>query len=271
MALITIMTDFGLKDANIGVMKGVIHGIDPNANIIDLSHLIEPQNIVEASYLLTRSAPYFPQGTIHIVVVDPGVGTNRKPMIAKIGEWYFIGPDNGFITGVLEWAESQGMPTEFVHLTNPKYWLKHVSHVFHGRDIFAPVAAHLSGGNVISSFGEILYSPVRIVLPKPEIASMKIKGSVIYIDNFGSLVTNITQSHLNSIGMNKTNVIVRLGMKTIIGMVNTFGEKGPGELICLYSSTGNVIVSVVNGSARQETGSMVGDEILLEMIGESHE
>jgi S-adenosylmethionine hydrolase len=124
---------------------------------------------------------------------------------------------------------------------------------------------------VISSFGEILYSPVRIVLPKPEIASMKIKGSVIYIDNFGSLVTNITQSHLNSIGMNKTNVIVRLGMKTIIGMVNTFGEKGPGELICLYSSTGNVIVSVVNGSARQETGSMVGDEILLEMIGESHE
>src|SRR5512138_1996987 len=124
MSVISLMTDFGIKDGNVGVMKGVIWGIAPEAQIADLSHLITPQNIREAALILLRSAPYFPENSIHVVVVDPGVGTSRRPMAAKIGTQYYVGPDNGTITLLLERAEKEGWETEFVHLTKPEYWLQ---------------------------------------------------------------------------------------------------------------------------------------------------
>ena len=146
MAIITLMTDFGMKDGNVGVMKGVIWGICPQAQISDLSHMIGAQNVREASLILSRSAPYFPKGTVHVVVVDPGVGTARRPMTAQIGDWFYVGPDNGTITLLLERAKKEGWPCKFVQLDQTKYWLPNVSYVFHGRDIFSPVAAHLANG-----------------------------------------------------------------------------------------------------------------------------
>ena len=140
MAIITLMTDFGLKDGNVGVMKGVIWNICPEAQIADLSHLIGPQNIREAALILARSAPYFPKGTIHVVVVDPGVGTERRAMAAHLGDYFYVGPDNGIITLLLERAVAENQTCEYVRLDSPKFRLPIVSHVFHGRDIFAPAA-----------------------------------------------------------------------------------------------------------------------------------
>ncbi|HUE97962.1 MAG TPA: SAM-dependent chlorinase/fluorinase, partial [Anaerolineales bacterium] len=123
MSVITLMTDFGIKDANVGVMKGVIWGICPAAQISDLSHMIQAQNIREATYIFARSVPYFPKGSVHVVVVDPGVGTERRPMAAQIGDWFYVGPDNGTITGLLEGAEKAGWQTTFVELNEKKFWL----------------------------------------------------------------------------------------------------------------------------------------------------
>src|SRR5215208_7925866 len=168
MTVITLMTDFGIKDGNVGVMKGVIWGICPSAQISDLSHMIPAQNIREAAYVLARSVPYFPEESIHVVVVDPGVGTARRPMAAQIGDWFYVGPDNGTITGLLERAGKEGWETEFVELDQKKYWLPNVSFVFHGRDIFSPVAAHLANGVALRDLGTPFNDPVQLELPKPE-------------------------------------------------------------------------------------------------------
>ena len=168
MAIITLMTDFGIKDGNVGVMKGVIWGICPQAQISDLSHMIGAQNVREASLILSRSAPYFPKGTVHVVVVDPGVGTARRPMAAQIGDWFYVGPDNGTITLLLERAEKK------IGLVNLFNWIErnigcpNVSYVFHGRDIFSPVAAHLANGVSLSDLGTEFTDPVRLQLPQPQ-------------------------------------------------------------------------------------------------------
>ncbi len=153
MAIITLMTDFGIKDGNVGVMKGVIWEISPQAQISDLSHMIGAQNVREASLILSRSALFFPKRTVHVVVVDPGVGTARLPMAAKIGDWFYVGPDNGTITLLLDRAEKENWPCKFIQLDQTKYWLPNVSYVFHGRDIFSPVAAHLANGVSLSDLG----------------------------------------------------------------------------------------------------------------------
>jgi S-adenosylmethionine hydrolase len=261
MPIVTMLTDFGLKDGNVGVMKGVIWALAPNVQIADLSHLIGPQNVPEAALILLRSAPYFPAGTVHLVVVDPGVGTARRPMAAKIGEHYFVGPDNGVITSWLERAEGQGLTTTFVDLDRPKYWLSEVSHVFHGRDIFAPAAGHLAAGVALEDLGTAITDPVRLQLPQPERTPQGWRGEVIHIDHFGSLASNIYRHHLSG----HTVATVRLGGVNIDGMVETFGERPPGELVALFGSTGNLIVSVVNGSAADRLKAHVGDKVEVEM------
>lgn len=259
MPVISLMTDFGLKDGNVGVMKGVIWKIAPNAQISDLSHLIAPQNIREAALILYRSAPYFPENSIHVVVVDPGVGTARRPMAALIGNQYYVGPDNGTITLLLEQVENEGGKTFFVHLNQPEYWLSNVSHVFHGRDIFAPVAAHLSLGVPLTMLGTPFDNPVRLELPKPEKTAVGWKGEVIHIDHFGNLASNIRVENLAEALKDKDKINVRLAGVEIHGLVNTFGERPVGELIALLGSTGNLIVSVVNGSAQERLNVKIGD------------
>lgn len=274
LSFITLITDFGLKDGNVGVMKGVIWGITPGIPIADISHHIAPQNIQEAALILLRSAPYFPAGTVHVVVVDPGVGTERRPVAASIGSQFFVGPDNGVLTMWLERSEEEDLPVQFVHLNRPEYWLPEVSHVFHGRDIFAPVAAHLAGGTLLTALGSPMQDPVRLKLPQPVRTAHGLSGEVIHIDHFGNISTNIRREHLQSeqsaseqrsVGKIGTpgDPILQLGGVEIHGLVQTFGERPAGELVALFGSTGNLIVSVVNGSAVQRLGVQVGDRVEL--------
>jgi len=261
MSVITLMTDFGIKDGNVGVMKGVIWGICPAAQISDLSHVVQAQNIAEAGYVLARTVPYFPKGSIHVVVVDPGVGTKRRPMAAQIGDWFYVGPDNGTVTVWLERAEKEAVQTEFVELNRAQYWLQTISYVFHGRDIFSPVAAHLANGVPLSELGSPFTDPVRLELPKPQATNHGWRGEVIQIDHFGNVSTNIRVENLGDALNEKENIIVRLNGAEITGMVNTFGERPPGELVALIGSTGYLGIAVVNGNSQQRLGTKVGDGV----------
>lgn len=263
MSIITLITDFGLKDGNVGVMKGVIWGIAPDAQIVDLSHLISPQNVREAALILQRSAPYFPDSTIHMVIVDPGVGTARRPLAARMGNQYFVGPDNGIITLWLEQLEAHDRSCIFIHLNNSKYWLPDISHVFHGRDIFAPVAGYLASGVPLEEFGALIHNPIRLDFPKPR----RIKGGwvceVIHLDHFGNIATNL---FINQLGGQRVATL-RLKGVIIEGMAHTFGERSPGELIALFGSTGNLIVCEVNGNAAQRLKVKIGDLVEVETEG----
>ena len=291
MPIITVMTDFGIKDGNVGVMKGVILGIAPRTQIVDLSHLVAPQNVPEAALILARSAPFFPAGTVHVVVVDPGVGTARRPLAARLGEQYYVGPDNGTLTVLLEACETLGLPSEFVHLDRPEFWLKDVSYVFHGRDIFSPVAAHLSKlkSKHLARLGTPISEPVRLVLPRPCHTAGLLQGEIIHIDHFGNAASNIRIEHVleflrdpaaqpgnypaaYGIGLDEgklrgqieqvissaSGCRVAIAGREIAGLVSTFGERAPGELVALFGSTGNLIVSTVNGSAARDLGLQAG-------------
>lgn len=253
-SFVTLLTDFGLKDGNVGVMKGVIWSLAPEVQIADLSHQISPQNLPEAALILARSAPYFPPGTVHVVVVDPGVGTTRRPIAGRIGSHYFVGPDNGVVTLWLEQAENAALTVEFVHTNRQEYWRPEISHVFHGRDIFAPVAGHLAAGVALSALGSPVTDPIRLALPKPQSHPGGWHGQVIHIDHFGNISTNIRREHLGEPAV----VRFQIGGEQIEGMVRTFGEQSPGTLVALYGSTGNLIFSVVNGSAAERLEVSVG-------------
>lgn len=263
MKIVTLITDFGLKDGNVGVMKGVIWGIAPGVRIVDLSHFIAPQNVPEAALILLRSVPYFPEDSVHVVVVDPGVGTARRPIAARLGGQYFVGPDNGVITLWLERAKGQSLPVSFVHLDRPEYWLPEISHVFHGRDIFAPAAAHLATGVPLDSLGSLITDLVRLDLAQPERIRDGWRGEVIHLDHFGNISTNLRLEHLER----QHVATVRLCGVNIDGLVRTFGERPAGELVALFGSTGNLIVSVVNGSAAQRLGAKVGDPVEVVVVG----
>jgi S-adenosylmethionine hydrolase len=220
MAIITLLTDFGLKDGFVGIMKGVILDIAPATQIVDITHEIAPQNILEGSLVLAQAANYFPAGSIHVAVVDPGVGTTRKPIAAKIGDQYFVGPDNGLFTGVIEIAEKYNQPITFYHLTNPKYWLPQVSRSFHGRDIFAPVAAHLANGISLAELGTPIAEPARIMVPHPEQTLDGWAGQVLSVDHFGNLLTNITPEQLQG----QTGVVIKVGEEKIEGISQTLAN-----------------------------------------------
>ena len=268
MPVISLMTDFGIKDGNVGVMKGVIWGICPSAQISDLGHMIAAQNVREAALVLARSAPYFPENSVHVVVVDPGVGTARRPMAARFGTQFYVGPDNGTITPLLDYAVSQGWVCEFVHLNRPEFWLSKVSYVFHGRDIFSPVAAHIASGVPLNQLGESFSDPVRLELPKPHRTNTGWVGEIIHIDHFGNLASNIRIEDLGEYFNSMGKLHVQVCGEQIDGLVNTFGERAVGDLIALMGSTGNLIVSVVNGSAVVRLKAAVGNMVEV-IIGEN--
>lgn len=257
MPIITLTTDFGLKDGNVGVMKGIIWNIAPQAQIADLSHIISPQNIPEAALIVARAAPYFPANSIHIVVVDPGVGSQRRPIAALLGNQYVVGPDNGVFTLVLETAEKNDQPVQWVHLNQHRYWLNEISNVFHGRDIFAPVAGHLATGVPLENLGSPIDNPVRLNFNQPQRTVFGWRGEIIHLDHFGNIHTNIQSEHLGKASI----ATIRLCGVNIHGMVRTFGERPTGELVCLYGSNGNLIVSVVNGNAARRLNARLEDSV----------
>jgi S-adenosyl-L-methionine hydrolase (adenosine-forming) len=258
MTVITLLSDFGLRDGYPGVMKGVIWKIAPEVQIADISHSIDPQNIFQGALALSRTAPFFPPGTIHVAIVDPGVGTLRRPVGLQLGEHYFIGPDNGLFTLVLEHAESAGDIIQVFHLDQSSYWLPNISRVFHGRDVFAPVAAHLAHGIPLEKMGSLIHDPVRLEIPQPEpIQGGGWRGQVIEIDTFGNLSTNIDKDLLTPLG----DLQVHVGGQQINGLVGTFGDRPPGTLIALYGTTRDLVISIVNGNAAHALNISMGDKV----------
>jgi hypothetical protein len=252
--IITLLTDFGLDDGTVAVVKGVILGIAPQATLVDISHGIGPQDVKAAAFVLGRTAPYFPDGTIHLVVVDPGVGTRRRPMAAQLGPHFFIGPDNGAATRLIERAEGLGRATAFFHLDRPERWLPKVSDVFHGRDLFAPVAAHLANGVALEELGTLFQDPVRLSPSSPVAMPGGLQGEVEFVDHFGNLRTNIRRQDCGD----RAPAGVRLGWVEIEGLVRTFGERPAGELIAFWGSGDELCVAVVGGSAATRLALSVG-------------
>ena len=253
--VLTLTTDFGSKDGFTGTMKGVIWSICPEAQIADISHEIAPQNVLEGAYVLWRAYPFFPSGTIHIAVVDPGVGTQRRPIVMRLGDHTFVGPDNGLFTLMLEDAEKNGWKVEILHLMNEKYFLSAVSRTFHGRDIFAPVGAHLARGVALTDLGPFIHDPVRINIPKPERTSTGWRAHVTVVDVFGNCATDIPAQAVNGF----TNVSFHVHGHTIQGLVETYGHKKTNEMVAVVDSEGFIEIAVVNGSAAKLLGLKVGD------------
>jgi S-adenosylmethionine hydrolase len=202
-------------------------------------------------------APFFPDGTIHLVVVDPGVGTSRRPMAARLGRHLFVGPDNGVMTRPLVRAERQGEPTAFFRLDRPEWWLAHVSDVFHGRDLFAPVAAHLARGVALESLGSPFSDPVRLEWRRPEAVPGGLRGVVEHVDRFGNLRTNLLREDCGG----REVALVRLAGVEITGLVRTFGAAPQGGLIAVWGSSDELCVAEVNGSAAARLGAGVGTEV----------
>lgn len=253
--VITLTTDFGYQDPYVGVMKGVIAAINPQAHVIDLSHGVPVQNVMMGALILAHSVPYFVAGTIHVVVVDPGVGGARKPILVEHAGSYFVGPDNG----VLSLALDNKAPQCIVELTNGVFHLKHVSKTFHGRDIFAPVAAYLSLGVPPSEFGKTLDTLANLVVPPIVRGESRLDGEIIYADSFGNLFTNIREHDLT--GLPKERLQVGLGGVPLGGLVTSYTGVRSGDFACLFNSWGLLEIAINAGNAMQRTGATIGDKV----------
>jgi len=254
--VITLLTDFGLRDAYVGAMKGVILGINPKARIVDLTHEIEPQNVKQAAYLLKTAYHYFPAGSVHVAVVDPGVGTERRPIAARLGQWTFVAPDNGLLTYAIQREDGPRV----VEIVNPRYMLPGVSGTFHGRDIFAPAAARLSLGAPLSDLGPEVPDPV-LLPPPPQPAGDVYPGSVIHVDRFGNCITDIEEAPFRRWATQA--VTMEAGGRTIRGLAAAYGEAAPGEAVALFGSSGHLEMAVTMGSAQLVLGLHIGSAVLL--------
>jgi S-adenosylmethionine hydrolase len=263
---ITLTTDFGLNDGYIAAMKAVIYSINPEATIVDISHNIQPQNIRQAAFVLSTAYNYFPSYTVHLVVVDPGVGTNRRAIILKTPKAHFVAPDNGVLSYIIDAYSPQSIPNsnrvrtgpemQAYVITRSEYWRNPVSNTFHGRDIFAPVAARLSLGLMVSSLGDNVDTVTTFPIPHPSQQHGIITGHILHIDSFGNLITDIQENYLSAEAQSVTIVI---GDFRIKGIVSNYTEsQGP---IALYGSSGYLEIAVANGSAAALLQAQVGDEV----------
>ena len=270
---IVLTTDFGLSDPYAGVMRGVILGINPNATIVDLTHQVQSQNLVHASFLLKTSHSFFPPDSIHVAVVDPGVGTSRKAILLASPAGAFVAPDNGILSGVLEPfldnppAGSDTIPVPpgctAYELANPEYQLHPVSSTFHGRDIFSPAAAHLSLGATPESFGPPLRELVWLPFTQPTREGGRITGQVIYADHFGNLVTNIP----GTMAQEKERAVVEYRSRRLEGLHRTFHQNPShpaGEPLALVGSNGYLEIAVPNGNAASLLAGGPGDRVAVD-------
>jgi S-adenosylmethionine hydrolase len=250
---ITLLTDFGSRDIYAGVMHGVIAGLAPAARVIDLSHDVAPQAVSDASFLLDAAAPYFPWGAIHVAVVDPGVGSDRRILCVRTSRATYLAPDNGLLTRVLE----HDPPARMVAVENAHYFLPEVSDTFHGRDVFAPVAAHLANGLDPLVLGPEIDSIRPLELPRPRAADDgEIQGEIIYIDHFGNLVTNVTATDLPPVER------VRLADVDIAGPVSrSYTDRDEGECVLIGGSSGLLEISVNQGNACERLRARRGDAV----------
>jgi S-adenosyl-L-methionine hydrolase (adenosine-forming) len=258
--LITLTTDFGDKDPFVGIMKGVILSIDAGALIVDLTNGVEPQDIRGAALALNYACPFFPPQTIHVAVVDPGVGGARRPILMECDDAFFIGPDNG----VLSLAAERKKVKRVVELANRRYHLQPVSSTFHGRDIFAPAAAHLAAGVSAVDFGPALDHWTRLEWPEVAKSRGEIRGEIIYIDHFGNLITNVSARDLDALGRQRLEV--SLAEITIEGLAENYAS-AVKEYAALLNSWGLLEISCFNGRADRRSGADVGDPVHVRSLG----
>jgi S-adenosylmethionine hydrolase len=245
MSIITLTTDFGYKDPFIGEMKGVILSINPAINIVDITHGITPFNIIEADFIISSSRNYFPPGTIHVVVVDPGVGTCRRPVIIETDDQLFVGPDNGIFTTIIKESGQK----KCIHITNEEYMLSKDSSTFQGRDIFAPVAAWLSRGKAASDIGIEINDCIQTDIPAITLVPDGLQGEVVYIDQFGNAITNITTKDLRS--FHKYSVLLK---GHLLHPVENYARLSPGAIGCLINSSGHLEIFSFQANASQLFG-----------------
>ncbi|SPP66095.1 SAM hydrolase/SAM-dependent halogenase family protein [Nitrospira lenta] len=251
-SLITLLTDFGTKDYFVASMKGVILTIHPDARIEDVSHHITPHRIDEAAYCLQACYRAFPEGTVHVVVVDPGVGSRRRPILVKTGRYYFVAPDNGVLTPVLNMEED----VEVREIENQQYRLPSPGATFHGRDVFAPAAAWLAKGAALSSFGRLVPDPVRTNWPQPQVTTRTIIGEIVYIDRFGNLISNISRAQIEAGMIGQPEI--RVGAHRSETLVANYSE-GQGDVLhAVINSNGMLELFLKEKSASERLQIGVG-------------
>jgi hypothetical protein len=256
--IITFLSDFGRDDWFVGVVHGVLHAICPEASVVDISHAIPPGDLHRGGFVLAAAAPDFPPGTVHLGVVDPGVGTDRRAIAVGARDQLFVGPDNG----LLEWAVSDPR-AEIRLLSESRYFRSPVSRTFHGRDVFAPVAAHLARGESIARFGPTVSDAVRLPLPAPERRDGELLGRVVFVDRFGNALTNVAEQDLSDgfpmVPEDRLEVVM-LG-RTIRGLSRSYGDAPVGTILAIVGSSGRLEIAQVGGDASERLGLGEGDKI----------
>ncbi len=252
--IITLTTDFGDKDYSVGVVKGVILSINPEVKIVDITHQLQPFNLVSAAFTLKNFYNYFPAGTIHLAVVDPGVGGKRKPILIQTDKYFFIGPDNG----IFSWMEES--IKRKIHLTNTKFFLNPVSSTFHARDIFAPAAAYLSLGVKIDEFGKSINKIAKLKIPSVQFKKNKLIGEIIQVDNFGNLITNIQPENVK-----KRFGTVKIKGKKILSISQTFSNAPEGKILAYWGSAGFLEIGVNQGGAVGKLKAKIGERVEIEI------
>jgi len=259
--IITLTTDFGTSDHLVGAMKGVILRINPAARIVDLQHHVAPYDLLDGALTIGAAWHYFPPRTIHLVIVDPGVGTERRPLLVTAEQQYFIAPDNGVLSMVYD--RDPGVSVR--HITASHNFLQPVSPTFHGRDVFAPVAGWLSKAWQTESFGEVITDFVRFSLPRPKANGQALKGLVLKVDTFGNLITNLRPEDVPPAAVESGKIKLQAGTKMIERLVLTFGQGAPGEPVALIGSSGFLEIAINKGNAARTLGVARGAEITLEL------
>ena len=254
--IITLLTDFGTKDGYIGAVKGVIKRINPQAEIVDITHDVDSYDVLGAAFALSNFYRYFPKGTIHLAVVDPGVGSLRQPILIKTKDFFFVGPDNGIFSFIYQREDL----TDIIVISNKKYFLAEPSSTFHARDIFAPVAAYLSLGIKTEEFGSAAKECMKVIIPQPEPEGKSLKGEIIHVDHFGNLITNICADLLK----NKKNAEIVMGKRKIKGISRSYFEIKEKRLGALIGSSDFLELAVNQGSAQTLLKAKVGDRIRID-------
>jgi S-adenosylmethionine hydrolase len=262
--IVTFTSDFGTDDWFVGVVHGVIHSICPEARVVDVAHSVPPGHIPAAAFILEAAAPDFPAGTIHLAVVDPGVGTSRRAIALSARGQLFVGPDNG----VLEWGLAD--PAAEVHeLAEPRFFRQPVSRTFHGRDVFAPVAAHLANGVRLADLGPVVRDPVRLGMPACRAGQHEVTGAVMHVDRFGNGLTNITAEALAKTfpGSPESALVFEVVSRTIHGLSRSYGDSPVGAVVAILGSSGRLEIAQVGGHASSRLGFGAGDRVRVSLTG----
>jgi S-adenosyl-L-methionine hydrolase (adenosine-forming) len=258
--IITLTTDFGLTEHYVGAMKGVIYSIHPGAQVVDITNAVQSFDILDGAIAISQSYSYFPADTIHVVVVDPGVGSARRPILATVGQHVFIAPDNGVLSLVYEREERVSVR----HITAEHYFRQPVSNTFHGRDIFAAVAGYISKGVETAKFGDEITDFVRFLAPKPKAVSPNSwKGIVLKTDKFGNLITNFTPKDVPQITSGSFKLTV--GKAEVTKLRSSYADGAQGEIFAILGSSGFVEISTNRGAASRMAGADKGSEVTLVM------